>query len=141
MIVKTHCDDFREGLAVENSQLGVMKGGYETEIHAMRALAKKCLLDGDVILLEDFANAFNDFIRNLLIKLISAYFLELAPLASWLFAEEADLHLDSGETLISSEGGQQGCGLGNESFVCSSHEVYLETGSERRSSHKGSILG
>ena len=67
----------------------------------MRALAKKCLEDGDVILLVDFANAFNACNRNLLIKLVSAYIPEVATLASWIYAEEAELHLDNGQTLHS----------------------------------------
>ena len=37
-------------------------------------------------------------------------------MAFWLYAEEAELHLDNGETLTSSEGGQQGCGLMNLLF-------------------------
>ena len=97
----------------------------------MRALAKKCLRDGDVILLVDFANAFNACNRNLLIKLISAYLPELAPLAFWLYAEEADLHLDNGETLTSSEGGQQGCGLMNLLFSLLMKYI-LRQGSKRR---------
>ena len=83
---------------VGDSQLGVMKGGYETGIHTIRALSKKCLEDGDVILLVDFANAFNACNRNLLIMLVTTYLPEVATLAYWLYAEEADLYLANGET-------------------------------------------
>ena len=86
----------------------MLKGGYETGIHLVRALAKKCMEDGDVILLIDFANAFNACNRNLLIKLVATYIPEVATLAHWLYAEEADLYLSNGEKLLSSEGGQQG---------------------------------
>ena len=119
LIVKAHCDQVREELIehVGDSQLGVMKGGYETGIHAMRALSKLCMEDGDVILIVDFANAFNSCNRNLLIKLVSTHIPEVATLAFWLYAEEAELYLDNGDTLVSSEGGQQGCGLMNLLFA------------------------
>ena len=82
LIVKAHCDQVREELVelVGDSQLGVLKGGFETGIPAMRALAKMCLQDGDVILIVDFANAFNACNRNLLIKLVSTYIPEVATL-------------------------------------------------------------
>ena len=119
LIVKAHCDQVREELVahVGNSQLGVMKGGFETGVHAMRALSKQCRRDGNVILLIDFANAFNACNRNLLIKLVSTHIPKVATLAFWLYAEQAELHLDNGDTLVSSEGGQQGCGLMNLLFA------------------------
>ena len=50
-------------------------------------------------------------------KLVSTHFPEVATLAFWLYAEEAELHLDNGDMLVSSEGGQQGCGLMNLLFA------------------------
>ena len=83
LIVKAHCGQVREEFIeqVGDSQLGVLKGSFETGIHAMRALAKKCIEDGDVILLIDFAYAFGACNRILLIKLVSTYILEVASLA------------------------------------------------------------
>jgi len=65
---------------VERNQLGMLKGRYETGVHAMRALASQCEEDGDVILIIDFANAFNSYNRNLLIKLAATYIPEIAHL-------------------------------------------------------------
>ena len=89
-------------------QLGVMKGGYETRVHVMRALAQRCVKYGHVILLIDFKNAFNACSRSLLIKLAATFLLEIAPLAYWLYAEETELFISNCETLISSEGVHQG---------------------------------
>ena len=92
---RAHCDQARlivEEL-VEKHEFGLMKGGYEAGIHTMRALAKQCMIDGDVIILIDFANAFNSCNRNLLIKLVVTFVPEIAPLAYWLYAEETELFL------------------------------------------------
>ena len=102
---------------VEQHQLGVMQGGYETGIHAMRSLANQCKIDGDVILIMDFANAFNSCNRNLLIKLVATFIPEIAIMAHWLYAEETELFVQNGDTLISSEGVHQGCGLANILFA------------------------
>ena len=61
LIVKAHCDQVKEQLKdiVGDTQLGVLEGGYETGVHVMRELSNIAMLDGDVILLIDFANAFN----------------------------------------------------------------------------------
>ena len=61
IIVKPHCAQVKEQLRdiVGDNQVGVREGGYETGVHVMRELAKRAMLDGDVILLVDFANAFN----------------------------------------------------------------------------------
>ena len=48
---------------------------------------------------------------------MSTFLPEVATLAYWLYAEEADLHLSNGDKLLSSEGGQQGCGLMNLLFA------------------------
>ena len=119
IIVKAHCAQVKEQLRdiVGDNQLGVREGGYETGVHVMRELAKRAMLDGGVILLVDFADALNAWNGNLLIKLVSTFLPEVATLAYWLYAEEADLHLSNGDKLLSSEGGQQGCGLMNLLFA------------------------
>ena len=94
-----------------------MKGGYETGVHTMSALAKQCMKDGEVILLKDFSNAFNASNRNLLIKLAASFLPEIAPLAYWLYADETELFVSNGEVLNSSEGVHQGCGLANLLFA------------------------
>ena len=49
--------------------VSLMKGGYKTEVQTMRALAKLCEQDKEVILIIDFSNAFNAYNRNWLVKL------------------------------------------------------------------------
>ena len=83
----------------------------------MRALANQCELDGEVILIIDFANAFNSCNRNLLIKLAATYIPEIAHLIFWLYAEETELYVSNGDTITSSEGVHQGCGFSNLLFV------------------------
>ena len=111
-MTRAHCDQVRQLVAnlVEKDQLGMMKSGYEVGVHAMRALAKQCEEDGDVILILDFSNAFNACNRNLLVKLAAAHTPEIAPLVYWLYAEETELFASNGETITSSEGVHQGCG-------------------------------
>ena len=119
IIVRAHCDHVRVLIEelVWKHEFGLMKGGYEAAIHTMRALAEQCKEDLDVIVVLDFANAFNSCNRNLLIKLAVTAIPEIAPLAYWLYAEETELFLSNGSTLISSEGVHQGCGLANLLFA------------------------
>ena len=62
IMTRAHCDQVRTLVAdfVEKDQLGMMKSGYETGVHAMRALAKQCEKDDNVIFIFDFSNAYND---------------------------------------------------------------------------------
>ena len=119
IMTRAHCDQIRLAVAelLDKDQLGMMKGGYETGVHAMRALALQCMQDGEVILIMDFENAFNSCNRNLLIKLAAAHTPEIAPLVYWLHAEETELFVSNGETTISSEGVHQGCGFSNILFT------------------------
>ena len=119
VIMKAHSNLVKPLIAdlVEKYQLGVMKGGYETGVHVMRALSQKCMEDGDVILLIDFVNAFNACSRSLMIKLAATFVPEIAHLIYWLYAEETELLVSNGETLISSEGVHQGCGPANLLFA------------------------
>ena len=119
VIVKAHSNLVKPIVdeLVDKLQLGVMKGGYETGVHVMRALAKRCKVDLEVILIMDFKNAFNACNRSLLIKLAATFVPEIAHLAYWLYAEETELFISNGETLISSEGVHQGCGLANLLFA------------------------
>ena len=116
---RAHTDIVRSKVAniVERHQLGMMKGGYEAGVHAMRALANQCKEDGEAILIIDFANAFNACNRNLLVKLAVTFIPELAPFIFWLYAEETELFVSNGEEIKSSEGVHQGCGLSNLLFV------------------------
>ena len=102
---------------VERNQLGMLKGGYETGVHAMRALAYQCQIDGEVILIIDFTNAFNGCNRNLILKLAATFIPEIAHLIFWLYAAETELYLSTGETITSSEGVHEGCGFSNILFV------------------------
>ena len=119
VMIRAHCDQIRLQVIdlVERHQLGMMKGGYETGVHTMRALANLCKEDGDVILILDFSNAFNSCNRNLLIKLAVTYIPEIAHLIHWLYTNESTLYLSNGEEIISSEGVHQGCGFSNILFV------------------------
>ena len=119
VITRAHCDQIRLTLAdlVEKHQLGMLEGGYETGVHTMRALANQCKSDGEVILIYDFRNAFNSCSRNLLVLLSVTCIPDIAHFVHWLYAEESELFSSTGETIISSEGVHQGCGLSNLLFI------------------------
>ena len=89
---------------VEASQLGVLRGGYEVGVHAMRELARKAKKEGWVILLLDFANAFNTVDRNLMLRLIAAHCPELTNLVRWLYEREPHLVTGAGDIVRSSTG-------------------------------------
>ena len=114
-MVKAHCDQAREELFdhVGKRQLGVMKSGYEVSVHQVRELSEMCIRDGEVIIIIDYSNAFNACNRSTLIKLVANHLPELATFAYWLYSEEAELVLSNGQSILSSEVGQQGCGLIN----------------------------
>ena len=76
-----------------------------------------CIRDGEVILKIDYSNAFNACNRSTLIKLVANHLPEVATFAYWLYSEEAELVLSNGQSILSSEGGQQGCGLTNLLFA------------------------
>ena len=69
---------------IQATQIGVMKGGYEVGVHAMRELVAQAKRCGEVILLLDFANAFNTVDRNLMLRLTAAHCPELTNLVWWL---------------------------------------------------------
>ena len=102
---------------VRESQLGVMKGGYEVGVHAMRELSVQARKSGWVIMLLDFANAFNTVDRNLFLRMATAHCPELANLTLWLYGQESHLVTTRGDTVKSSTGTQQGCSLSNPLFA------------------------
>ena len=65
---------------VQSSQIGVLKGGYEVGVHSMRELAKQAEKFGEIVILLDFANAFNTVDRNLMLRLTAAHCPELTNL-------------------------------------------------------------
>ena len=56
---------------VQDTQLGVLKAGYEIRVHVMCTLCQEAAQHGEGILLLDFANAFNTVDRNLMILLVA----------------------------------------------------------------------
>ena len=119
VITRAHCDQIRSVVSelVEQNQLGMLKGGYETGVHAMRALANQCEIDGEVILIIDFTNAFNACNRNLILKLAATFIPEIAHLIFWLYARDMELYLSTEKTVTSSEGVHKVCGFSNMLFV------------------------
>ena len=82
LLTKAYCSRTRARIKaiVEETQLGVLKGGYEIGVHAMRSLCLSAQQNGMAILLLDFANAFNTVDRNLMISLAAKLCPELANL-------------------------------------------------------------
>ena len=119
LLTKAYCAKTRAQILahVDRSQLGVLKGGYEIGVHAMRELAKQANLSAEVIMLLDFLNAFNTVDRNLMLKLACAHCPELAKLTLWLYQREPLLVTTRGDTLKSSTGTKQGCTLSNPLFA------------------------
>ena len=102
---------------VKETQLGVLKAGYEIGVHAMRSLSKEASQSGEGILLLDFANAFNTVDRNLMISLAASNCPELANLTWWLYKLKPWLRTTRGDVIHSSTGTQQGCRLSNPLFA------------------------
>ena len=61
LLTRAYCAQIRDIITshVKASQIGVLKGGYEVGVHSMRELARQARGRGEVIMLLDFANAFN----------------------------------------------------------------------------------
>ena len=81
LLTRAHCAQIRDIITshVKSSQIGVLKGGYEVGVHAMRELTKQARRIGEIILLLDFANEFNTVDRNLMLRLTAAHCPELKP--------------------------------------------------------------
>ena len=90
LLTRAYCAKTKDKILAHcrKSRLGLLKGGYEVGGHAMRELAKQAKVSGWVIMLLDFANAFNSVDRNLLLKLASAHCPELAKLTLWLYERD-----------------------------------------------------
>ena len=119
LLTRAYCAQIREIITshVEATQIGVLKGGYEIGIHSMRELARKASKKGWVVVLLDFANAFNTVDRNLMLRLVAAHCPELTNLVRWLYELEPHLVTGGGDTVRSSTGTQQGCTLSNPLFA------------------------
>ena len=119
LLTRAYCAQIRGIITshVEATQLGVLKGGYEVGVHAMRDLARQAKKEGWIILLLDFKNAFNTVNRNLMLRLIAAHCPELTNLVRWLYELEPHLVTGGGDTVRSSTGTQQGCTLSNPLFA------------------------
>ena len=76
-----------EGLT-EDHQLGLKKTGYEIGVHSARHLARKCRSSGNVIMLLDFENAYNNTDRALLLEVAIALVPEAANVLWWLYMKE-----------------------------------------------------
>ena len=78
-MTRAYCTQIHEIITshVQGSQLGVLKGGYEIGIHAMREMESHARRKGWIIVLLDFANAFNTVDRNLMLRLTAAHCPEL----------------------------------------------------------------
>ena len=119
LLTRSYCAQIR-GLInshVQATQIGVMKGGYEIGIHAMRELVAQAKRLGEVVMLLDFANAFNTVDRNLMLRLTAEYCPELTNLVFWLYEREPHLITTGGDIVKSSTGTQQGCTLSNPLFA------------------------
>ena len=119
LLTRACCSEIQAQIVshVRGSQLGVLKGGYEVGVHAMRELTIQARKNGWVIMLLDFENAFNTVDRNLMLRLASAHCPELVKLTLWLYGREPHLVTTRGDTVKSSTGTQQGCTLSNPLFA------------------------
>ena len=119
LLTRAYCTQIRGFIRshVQATQIGIMKGGYEVGVHSMRELAIQAKKRGEVILLLDFANAYNTADRNLMLLLTAAYCPELTHLVLWLYECEPQLITTSGDIVKSSTGTQQGCTLSNPLFA------------------------
>ena len=119
LLTKAYCSRTRARInnLVKETQLGVLKAGYEVGVHAMRSLSHEASENGEGILLLDFANAFNTVDRNLMISLAAKDCPELTNLTWWLYKLQPWLITPRGDVIRSSTGAQQGCRLSNPLFA------------------------
>ena len=61
LLTRAYCAQIRGIITahVAAIQLGVLKGGYEVGVHAIRELVKLAKMNGWVVILLDFNNAFS----------------------------------------------------------------------------------
>ena len=97
-------------------QLGLKRAGYEIGIHSARHLAKQCRLNGKVILLLDFENAYNLVDRSLMLDLVIALVPEAANVFWWLYEQETVLMTHGGDKVTCSTGVMQGCPFASIAF-------------------------
>ena len=107
LLTKAYCSRTRVRInaLVKETQLGVLKAGYEIGVHAMRSLCQEASDNGEGILLLDFANAFNTVDRNL-ISLTAKDCPELTNLTWWLYKLQPWLVSSRGDVIRSSTGTQ-----------------------------------
>ena len=119
LLTKAYCSRTRARIKaiVEETQLGVLKGGYEIGVHAMRSLYSSAQRNGMAILLLDYANSFNTVDRNLMISLAAKLCPELANLKWWLYKLQSRVVTTRSDVIRSSSGTQQGCRLSNPLFA------------------------
>ena len=86
-------------------------------IHSARHLAKESQTTGWVILLIDFANAFNRVDRALLLDLVVALVPEAASVFWWLYERETMLMTHEGDEVTCSTGVMQGCSFASIAFA------------------------
>ena len=102
---------------MQDTQLGVLKAGYEIGVHAMRTLCQEAAQHGEGILLLDFANAFNTVDRNLMMSLTAKDCPELTNITWWLYKLQPWLVTVRGDVVRSSSGTQDGYRLSNPLFA------------------------
>ena len=102
---------------VQATRIGVMNGGYEVGVHAMRELRDQAKRSGEAMILLDFENAYNTVDCNLMLRLTAAFCPELTNLVLWLYEREPHLITTGGDTVKSSTGTQQDCTLSNPLFA------------------------
>ena len=119
LLTKAYCSRTRSRIKalVQDTQLGVLKAGYEIGVHAMRTLCQEAAQHGEGILLLDFANAFNTVDRNLMMSLTAKDCPELTNITWWLYKLQPWLVTVRGDVVRSSSGTQQGCRLSNPLFA------------------------
>ena len=76
-------------LLATTGQLGVLRGGYETGVHAVRALLKECETTDEILLTLDFRNAFNTADRALMLNLVASLVPEVNLVFFFLKREQA----------------------------------------------------
>ena len=105
-----------EGLT-EDHQLGLKRTGYEIAIHSARYIVKGSRSSGNVIMLLDFENAYNETDRALLLELVITLVPEAANVLWWLYEKETLLMTHTGHEVNCSTGVMQGCSFASIAFA------------------------
>ena len=92
-------------------QCGLIKYGFDISIHTARLNSAAAAAMGHATADFDFQNAFNSLDKVFMIRILFAFFPDLAWITFSLYRFDSNLVLEDGTVMQSRQGARQGCSL------------------------------